>query len=129
MVCLRFLSGARAGQTVPLRRLPCSIGRSPENELVLTEDGVWDRHLRLSVVPPQGVWIERESEAWATLNERPFLKSRIRPGDVIGFGAIKVQLGLDETHPYGLRWREWSTWIGLGALGVGQIALIYWLAR
>ncbi|HET9105013.1 MAG TPA: FtsK/SpoIIIE domain-containing protein [Solirubrobacteraceae bacterium] len=49
---LRVIAGFDAGRTVPLRGRGIEAGRDPECDLVLTDEGVSRRHLR--VVPSQG---------------------------------------------------------------------------
>ena len=49
MVQLNILSGKAAGSQPVVRRFPFRIGRAPENELKLDDDGVWDQHLALEI--------------------------------------------------------------------------------
>ncbi len=45
MIQLRILSGTMAGSLKTVRRFPFRIGRAEDNELVLPEAGVWEKHL------------------------------------------------------------------------------------
>jgi hypothetical protein len=51
----------------------------------------------------------------------------LRNGDAIAIGSLKMQFWLSETRQAGLRFREGITWIGIAAISIGQVALVYWL--
>ena len=63
----------------------------------------------------------------ASLNHLPVRQASLRNGDLIELGAVQLQFGLSPTRHRSLRLREVLTWIALGLLCLGQVALIYWL--
>ena len=68
-------------------------------------------------------------QALASVNNQPTSSVRLRNGDVISFGAVKVQFWLSAPKQRGLRLREWSTWVLLILITLGQMVLISWLLR
>jgi hypothetical protein len=95
----------------------------------LEEEGIWDFHLELSIDPCQGILLSVQPDAFAAVNGQPVQQVVLRSGDLIEIGALQVRFGLSATRHRGLRLREILTWLALGALCAGQIALIYWLAQ
>lgn len=53
----------------------------------------------------------------------------LREGDLIEAGAVKLRFGFDAVRQKSLFARETLTWIALGLLSLGQVALIYQLLR
>jgi pSer/pThr/pTyr-binding forkhead associated (FHA) protein len=129
MVELEILTGKKAGAHWVSRRFPVRIGRAASSDLQLEEDGVWDEHLRIDLVPAEGFLLETQSDAIASVNGQPVERVILRNGDLIGLGSLKLQFWLGEARQRGLRVREWFVWIGIGAVCLGQVALIYWLLR
>ncbi|HYV31170.1 MAG TPA: hypothetical protein VEO53_08720, partial [Candidatus Binatia bacterium] len=54
MVQLDVLTGKKAGTRTIARRFPFPVGRSSQAALVLTDDGVWDRHLEIDLRVSEG---------------------------------------------------------------------------
>jgi hypothetical protein len=73
--------------------------------------------------------LEAEAEALLSVNDSPVQRALLRNGDVITVGALKIRFSLTPVHQSSLAPREWLTWIALGALCLGQIALVYALIR
>jgi hypothetical protein len=42
---------------------------------------------------------------------------------------LKIRFSLGPVRQSSMAAREWLTWIALGALCLGQVALVYWLVR
>ena len=129
MVQLKVLSGKKAGTTWVARRFPVSIGRSADADLRLEEHGVWDEHLQLDFDPAEGIVMSTQPNALATVNGQPAQQAVLRNGDVIDVGSLRMRFWLSETRQAGLRFREWLTWVGIAAISLGQVGLIYWLLR
>jgi hypothetical protein len=129
VVQLRILNGKKAGVDWTARRFPVRIGRAAACDLSLEEEGIWDFHLELSIDPCQGILLSVQPDAFAAVNGQPVQQVVLRSGDLIEIGALQVRFGLSATRHRGLRLREILTWLALGALCAGQIALIYWLAQ
>ncbi len=128
MVQLDILSGKKAGTQWVTRHFPFRIGRSPQAALVLEEPGVWDQHAEFVLRPGEGVAVLAAKDASVIVNSQPVHEARLRNGDVLEAGSVKLRFGLSPTRQRSLLLRETMTWLALAALCLGQIALIYWLA-
>jgi hypothetical protein len=127
MVQLNILSGKKAGTESVARRFPFQVGRAAQNGLVLDDAGVWDRHFKIDLRPPDGAVISSAADALTTVNGDRIDQTVLRNGDVIEAGSVKLRFGLAPTQQGSLRLRETLTWIGLAGLCLGQVVLIYWL--
>lgn len=83
---LEFLSGTQKGTRVPLRGTRLSLGRSPENDVVLDADGVSRRHAFMAV--SEGDWFIRDNDSknGIVVNGAHVRESWVRSGDVIQLG-------------------------------------------
>ena len=129
MVQLLLLSGKQAGTPWVARRFPVRIGRSPSSDLQLEEPGVWDDHLELNLDPAQGVMLTARPESPVTVNRQAVQAARLRNGDSIEVGSVRLQFWLAETRQRGLRIREWFVWSLVAAISFGEVALVYWLLK
>lgn len=129
MVQLRILSGKKAGTQWSARRFPVRIGRSAANDLQLEEDGIWDEHFDLIFDRAEGFVLTACPDALVTVNREPVQTARLRNGDSIEVGAVRMRFWLGETRQRGLRLREWFVWTLIVAVSAGEIAIIYWLLK
>jgi pSer/pThr/pTyr-binding forkhead associated (FHA) protein len=127
MVLLRILSGKMAGTDITARHFPFRIGRSPAVDLQLTEDGVWDQHLELTLDRAAGFFISASPNALASVNGQPVRQAILRNGDTIEIGALKIRFWLGSVRQYGLFFRELLVWLAFAAIAAAQVWLIYWL--
>jgi pSer/pThr/pTyr-binding forkhead associated (FHA) protein len=126
-VQLKLLSGKNSGAIHLLESFPAVIGRQAGSHLRLTQPGVWDRHLQIQLVPQEGFTLTVLPGSWALVNGHKLDRAVLRNGDVIEIGSVKLQFWLSPTRQQSMRLRETMTWISLGLLCAGQIALIYHL--
>ncbi len=129
MVRWNILAGKKAGTTWVARRFPVRIGRSAGADLRLEEKGVWDQHIEIDLDLTEGFVLNAQGEASARVNGRGVERAVLHNGDGIEVGSVKLQFWLGETRQGGLRLREWLTWMGIGALSLGQVGLIWWLMQ
>lgn len=129
MIQLQILSGKMAGTRWTARRFPVRIGRATSNDLQLLEDGIWDEHLELSFDRAEGFLLSTLSDALLTLNHEPVSAARLRNGDSIEVGSVRLRFWLNETQQHELRLREWFVWGLVTVISLGEIALIYWLLQ
>lgn len=127
MVQFHILSGKKAGTEWMARRFPFGVGRSSPAELILDDNGVWDRHLQVDLRRDEGVVLEGAPEALVSINGNRVANAVLRNGDIIELGSVKLRFSLSPTRQRSLRIREVLTWIALGLLCVAQVTLIYWL--
>ena len=127
MIRLRILSGQKSGADLLVTNFPYTIGRARADSLRLEDAGVWDKHLKVSYDPDEGFLLQHNPKALAMLNKETFEKARLKAGDIIEFGATRIQFWLSEMEPRNLRNRERLTWAALIALALAQVALLIWL--
>lgn len=89
--------------------------------------GVWEQHARLELDRVEGFVVVAEGEALTLANGAPVRRTRLRSGDVLELGEVKIQFWLSPARQGGLQAREWFTWTGLALLAAGQAGAIYWL--
>jgi pSer/pThr/pTyr-binding forkhead associated (FHA) protein len=129
MIQLQILTGKQAGTDLIARRFPFRIGRAAPADLRLAEDGIWDQHLELNLITPDGFVLSAQPNALATVNGQRVEQTLLRNGDLIEIGSLKMRFWLSATRQIGLRFREWLTWGALVLLAIGQVCLVYWLLR
>jgi hypothetical protein len=130
MIQLNVLSGKKAGSQTVVRRFPFRIGRAPQNELQMEDDGVWDLHLTLELNRDnKRITLAVAPDALAAVNNQAVQTTALRNGDIISFGSAKIQLWLAAVKQRGLRLRESFVWAILIAVTAAQFFLIYWLLR
>jgi len=128
MVDLQILSGNRTGTKFCGGHFPIRVGRAEGSDLSLDEPGVWPRHF-LIVWQPEGLILEAEPDALVSVNDAAVRRVVLRNGDVITLGSLRLRFSLSSVRQSSMAAREWLTWIGLGALCLGQVALVYLLLR
>jgi hypothetical protein len=129
MVQFRFLSGPKAGSFLAARRFPFRVGRAADNDLCLDMAGVWDHHFVMELQRGEGFILQACDQAYTTVNDQPQTASCLRNGDVISFGAAKLQFWLAAPVQRGLRFRELFVWTILILVTLGQFAIIYFLLK
>jgi predicted component of type VI protein secretion system len=128
VVQLQLLSGTRSGTVFQTHHFPIRTGREPGLDLSLDDPGVWQRHFRIDWLP-EGLVLQAEAEALLSVNDSPARRAILRNGDIITLGALKIRFSFSPVRQSSLAPREWLTWIALGALCLGQVALVYLLIR
>ena len=111
------------------RRFPVRIGRATTADLRLDEEGVWDAHLQIDLSRAEGLIARTPSEGVLYVNGKNLRDCILRNGDELVLGSVKLQCWLAGTRQRGFGFREWLTWIAIGAICLGQVWLIYWLLR
>ena len=130
MIQLQVLSGKQAGTRWVARRFPVRVGRAPANDLQLEEDGVWDRHCELTFDAAQGILLALQANALATVNqENVATPHRLRNGDSLELGSVRLRFWLGDPVLRGSRIREGFVWTLITAICAAQVALVYWLLR
>ena len=124
MIEFEIIEGSSRNSTVALHRFPATIGRSSTTDLCLEAAGVWDRHLEINLDPKQGFLLRTCDGALTSINGQHCPAMRLRNGDLIEIGGVKLRFWLRAATQRGFRAREVATWLALGLLVAGQIALI-----
>lgn len=126
MVQLSILSGPRSGEIIAPQRFPFHVGRAAVSDLQLDQPGVWSHHLSLEVQWPDGVWLQSNTTALTTVNSQRVDRVRLRNGDLIEAGSVRMRFRLSPARQRGLRWREMLVWSAMAAVWIGQGFLIWW---
>lgn len=125
MICLTHLSGSNRGKHLGVAAYPAVLGRGKHAQVVLEEPGVWERHATLSLDAAGAFWIRAESQAMVVVNGVSMPEVELRSGDILDLGSASLRFGFGPTRQRSFRVREWSTWIAVALLCLGQIALVY----
>ena len=128
MVQLQLLSGNQSGTVFRPTHFPIRAGREPGLDLSLDDPGIWQRHFLIDW-RAEGLVLEAVPQALLSVNDSPVQRAVLRNGDIITLGALKIRFSLSAVRQASLAPREWLTWIALGALCLGQVALVYLLLR
>jgi len=128
MVQLQILSGRKAGAKFDSSSLPVTVGRSEQSDVPLDEPGIWPCHCKIHW-QQEGLVLEVDPDALASVNGVPTPRALLRNGDVITLGGVTLRFSLSPIQQSSAVLTEWLTWIALGLLCLGQVALIYWLNR
>jgi hypothetical protein len=93
----------------------------------LEEDGVWDHHAVLDLKPVEGFSLRTLPNALARVNGQPVAVARLRNGDTIELGLVRLQFWLTGVRQSRLRLREALNWGLVIAVFLVQIVVLYWL--
>lgn len=127
MFQLHILSGKAAGTVHTARRLPFSVGRSAGADLRSEDPGVWDDHLKFELDATEGIRVTAHPQASLLVNGTPTKVARLRNGDVLELGGLKLRFWLAAAPLQSLRVREAMTWLFLFALSALQVGWLLWL--
>ena len=127
MLQFKILSGKMAGTSWVARHFPVRIGRGASADLRSDEPGVWDDHLHVYFNPAEGLILKAEANALASVNGESVQQVLLRNGDHTQIGSLNLQFWLSDTRQGGLGFREVLTWVAIGLISLGQVAIIYWL--
>ena len=109
---LAIHTGKRTRQSVALNQFPVLIGRSGDCHLRLEDMGVWDRHAQIDLDRPAGFVLRPASEASTMVNGEPLGESRrLRNGDLIDVGMVRLQFWLGPVRQKRLAVREVIFWL------------------
>lgn len=129
MVQLRVLSGNKAGTELVTRHFPVRVGRSNNAALTLDDPGVWDEHFRIDFKAREGYLLHAGTDAMVSMNGEPLKSVRLRNGDILTAGSVKVQFWLAAASQRRLGYRETFTWLMVAAICAVQVALVYLLIQ
>ena len=129
MIQLKISSGELAGVIHDVRHFPFHIGRSSHSDLRFEEPGIWDEHLKLELVPAEGIVLSTCGQAITSVNGCPVQSVLLHNGDRVEIGSLKMRFWLGETRQARLSGLEWFIWMMLGMVTAAEIGLLIWLAR
>ena len=128
MIQLQVLTGKQAGTRWVARRFPVRVGRDTASDLRLEEDGVWDQHCELNFDPAQGILLVVQPNALLSVNQEAIATPhRLRNGDSIELGSVRLRFWLGDPVLRSSRFREGFVWTLIVVICLAQVALVYWL--
>lgn len=123
MIELHGLTDPVAGRQLGVQRLPATLGRSSGCDLQVEAPGVWDQHLRFHWERSRGICVTALGRAGLLVNDQPVSEARLRNGDVIAIGALRLRFSLSPVHPQRLWVASGLSWF----LILGSWLLQAWL--
>ena len=123
---LTTLSGSRKQHNLESEHFPVLVGRDAKCGVRLTAKGVWKRHVIIDLGNEGGFVLRPEKNASTLINNEP-LKSprRLRNGDIITVGSVKLQFWLGRPRQRSMEGRELIFWVLLEAMLLAQVWLIW----
>jgi hypothetical protein len=129
MIQLKILSGKKAGTEMVARHFPFYVGRSAQCQLSLDEPGVWDQHFQINLNASEGFTVIAAPNTSVMIDGKAVQEAELRNGDIVEIGSAKILFSLSPTTQKSLTVRESLTWVGIAALCLIQVSLIYKLLR
>lgn len=127
MIELRILDGKMAGQIVVARHFPFSVGRSPDADLCLLEDGVWDNHLVLALSDKNQVLLQAGGPGGLEVNGKEVTEAVMRVGDVLRLGSVRIECEFSPVKQVSQVWREYALWGGGALLMLFELFIFFLL--
>ncbi|MDI9400404.1 MAG: FHA domain-containing protein [Limisphaerales bacterium] len=127
MIELRILSGKMAGQSVVARHFPFFVGRAPDCDLSLLEDGLWDKHLEFALDEDR-LLVRTVGPGELEVNDRKVSQAFLRLGDSIRLGSLRLECWSSPMEQHSLKWMEYALWLGTGLLILFQLLILLGLA-
>ncbi len=124
MLQFRAIAGSRQATVWDAEGFPVQIGRAANAGIRLEETGVWDQHAQVTFDAEEGFILLSEGGATTRVNGEPVQQVRLRNGDIIEVGSVKLQCWLSEVKRQNLAWRENLVWGLLILVTVLQLILI-----
>lgn len=129
MVLLEVLSGPTTKKAFAASKFPFLIGRSPRADFRLEVEGVWPEHARVEFDRSEGFSVAAAPDALLIVNGTQVQRARLRKGDVLEIGSVKLRFEFAPVRQRALRLRELSCWLLIAVLFLAQMSVMYWLAR
>lgn len=124
MLQIRAIAGTRQATVWEVVTFPLQIGRSARAHIRLEESGVWDEHAEVGFDAEEGFLLNGHAGALLRVNGESVEQVRLRNGDIIELGSVKLQCWLSEVKRRNLSWRERFVWFLLFLVTILQLILI-----
>jgi hypothetical protein len=86
MATLEIKHGPHAGQSFALSKLPCTIGRDPDNEICLDDPHVIDQHVKIYAANNSYYLMDLGGETFVNGQAIRRSSASLKPGDVVRLG-------------------------------------------
>ncbi len=119
-----------ADSQLEVRHFPFLIGRSSESELILRDQGVWDQHLRIDLIPEGYLHCQVIGQAIAMDDKgQSFQNIRLNNGQKISIGETTLQFWISTPIRKGNRIKELISSGIITFMTLIQLFLVYLLLR
>ncbi len=129
MLQLKVLAGRMAGTEVVARHFPFVIGRGTDCDLVLPDEGVWNKHLELRLGSDLRLEAIFNTDVCGVINGESAATAALRSGDVATLGAAQIQFWLAPAGQRPSSGREVATWALIALVAAVEVAAVYLLIR
>jgi pSer/pThr/pTyr-binding forkhead associated (FHA) protein len=123
MLQVTVLGQAQATVT-QISSYPFRIGRAPGDHLRIQAPGVWDNHITLEWRAAEGIHLVGSPESLTAVNGHLVKETRIRNGDLVQIGGVRLLLSVAPAAQRSFRPLEIVIWTALGAVGLAQLYLM-----
>jgi len=127
LVRSRGTGGTGGTEPVSIGTFPFVIGRAADVSLHLEGPGIWPRHLRMDLVPEEGLVASVEEGALATLEGKPVARHRLRHGDELTVGSVQIQFLVSPPARRSLSGWEMALWLILVLVLAAQLTVLFGL--
>lgn len=124
MIELIVLNDRTPGRRFHSDAAPVRLGRRGGLEVVLPDPGVWDNHAEILLGPDGWFLVRAIGQAHVSVNDRPVQEHRLRSGDVLGMGSVKLQFALQSSPQRSLRAREFAVWVLIATMVILAVLVI-----
>ena len=98
---LRFESGERKGETIPIPASGLTIGRRPGHTLQITDSSVSGNHAELRIAGGQVLLKDLGSTNGTRVEGQRVQEQRLQPGERLQFGTVELFFGAEESADSG----------------------------
>lgn len=116
MIELIVINDPAPGRRFHADAAPVRLGRRADLEVVLRDAGVWENHAEIAANDDGWFLIRAVGAAHVSVNEHPIKEHRLRNGDVLGMGSVKLQFTLRNPPQRSLKGREVAAWLMIVAV-------------
>lgn len=126
---LQLFDSTAASREITVRRFPFTVGRGANADLQVGGAGVWRAHFSLDYEPGTGVRLTSAEGAITRVNGEPVKRTRLRPGDYLEAGDLRLRFWLAPVAQRSLQGRETLAWLALAAFVVFEVGLLFGLPQ
>ena len=129
---LIIVSGEKRGEVFEFNKKLVTIGRGPDNDIVLPDKAVSSRHCEITIAGGGFCIVDAESSNGTWLNGRKIKKTQLLPGDKIRAGDTTLSFAFSEGNTRrsafrtkNLRSRKFAALVLLIVLGLGAVFVFF----
>ena len=129
MIELAVVSDAAAGRRFHSDAALIRLGRQVGLEVVLVEPGVWETHAEIFRDATGAFVVRPMRQALVTINAQLTQEHRLRNGDIVGLGAVRLRFGIRPAPQRSLKVREAIIWAVTAGSALAGVAVMLGLGN